>query len=95
MFSMSVKSVPGSLVLIAPRLMGVPLAAVPGLGPHDEVLVDALDELLVVVELDDAAGAEVELVLLLLLLLLLPQAARESTPMTATMGSPSRTRGTS
>ena len=36
-FWMSVKSVPGCLVLIAPSGIGVPVAAVPGLGPHDEV----------------------------------------------------------
>ncbi|HYB29228.1 MAG TPA: hypothetical protein VEF89_21625 [Solirubrobacteraceae bacterium] len=92
MFSMSVKSVPGSLVLMAPSVIGVPVAAVPGFGPHDEVLVDALDELLLVVALDDAAA--VELALELVVLLLLPQAAMESTPRTATIGSPSRTRGT-
>jgi len=39
---MSVKSVPGCLVLIAPSGIGVPVAATPGLGPHDDVLVDAL-----------------------------------------------------
>jgi hypothetical protein len=37
MFSMSLKSVPGCLVLIAPRLIGVPVAATPGLVPHDDV----------------------------------------------------------
>src|SRR6202046_756528 len=37
MFSMSLKSVPGCLVLIAPMLIGVPVAATPGLVPHDEV----------------------------------------------------------
>jgi len=37
MFSMSVKSVPGCFVLIAPSVIGLPLAALPGLGPHDEV----------------------------------------------------------
>ena len=34
---MSVKSVPGCWVAIAPRLIGVPLAATPGLVPHDDV----------------------------------------------------------
>src|ERR1700728_1136983 len=38
MFSMSLKSVPGSLVSIAPRLIGVPVAATPGFVPHDEML---------------------------------------------------------
>jgi hypothetical protein len=37
MFSMSLKSVPGSLVSMAPRLIGVPVAATPGLVPHDDV----------------------------------------------------------
>jgi hypothetical protein len=37
MFSMSLKSVPGCLVLIAPRLIGVPVAATPGLVPQAEV----------------------------------------------------------
>ncbi len=37
MFEMSVKSVPGCLTLIAPSMIGVPVAATPGLGPHDEV----------------------------------------------------------
>jgi len=37
MFSMSLKSVPGCLVLIAPMLIGVPVAATPGWVPQDEV----------------------------------------------------------
>src|SRR5689334_16854047 len=37
MFAMSVKSVPGCWVLIVPRLIGVPVAATPGLLPHAEV----------------------------------------------------------
>jgi hypothetical protein len=37
MFSMSLKSVPGCLVSIAPRLMGVPVAATPGLVPQEDV----------------------------------------------------------
>src|SRR5947209_1291282 len=73
MFAMSVKSVPGCLVLIVPRLIGVPVAAAPGLGPHDEVLVDAVLALLEVVEL--AAGLE-----LLVELLLLPQPASAARP---------------
>jgi hypothetical protein len=53
MFSMSLKSVPGCLVLIAPRLIGVPVAATPGLVPHDEVeTVPALAE---EVDAEDAA----------------------------------------
>src|SRR6516165_3534051 len=94
MLAMSVKSVPGCLVTIVPSVIGVPVAAAPGLGPHDEVLVDALVALLVlVVELDEAAGAAV-LVAALLELFELPQAVRKSTPRTATHDRPSRTRGT-
>ena len=39
MFSMSLKSVPVCFVLIAPMLIGVPVAATPGLVPQAEVLV--------------------------------------------------------
>ena len=51
MFSMSLKSVPGSLVSIAPMLIGVPVAATPGLVPQEEVETVPAD-----VELDDTAG---------------------------------------
>ena len=51
MFSMSLKSVPGCLVLIAPMLIGVPVAATPGLVPQDDVetalaleVLDAVDD---------------------------------------------------
>jgi hypothetical protein len=37
MFSMSLKSVPGCLVSMAPMLMGVPVAWTPGLVPHEDV----------------------------------------------------------
>jgi hypothetical protein len=60
MFSMSLKSVPGCLVSIAPRLIGVPVAATPGLVPHDEV-----ETVPAAAELDDAAGAEEEAAALL------------------------------
>src|ERR1700728_1584117 len=53
MFSMSLKSVPGSLVSIAPMLIGVPAAATPALVPQAEV--DT-----VLAELD-AAGEEAAL----------------------------------
>src|SRR5580700_3355103 len=43
MFSMSLKSVPFCFVLIAPMLIGVPVAATPGLVPQAEVLVVALE----------------------------------------------------
>src|SRR5580692_2989798 len=52
MFSMSLKSVPGCLVLIAPMLIGVPVAATPGLVPQDEVETVPADE-----ELDGAEAA--------------------------------------
>ena len=93
MFSMSVKSVPGCLVLIAPSGIGVPVAATPAFGPHDDVLVEALVAAAVLVaEVDEAAGAA--LLLVLLLLLLLPQPAMNSTPRTAAHDRPSRTRET-
>jgi len=44
MFGPSLKSVPGCLVSIVPTLIGVPVAFTPGLGPHDEVAVDAVLE---------------------------------------------------
>jgi hypothetical protein len=74
MFGMSVKSVPGCLVLIVPRSIGVPVALAPGLLPHDDVPVEALALLLLA--LDEPPAALLELALVLLLLLLLPQPAR-------------------
>ncbi|HUA04876.1 MAG TPA: hypothetical protein VMB27_13305 [Solirubrobacteraceae bacterium] len=72
----------------------MPVAATPGLVPQDEVLVEALVAALVlVVELDEAAGAAL-LVAALLELFELPQAVKKSTPRTATHARPSRTRGT-
>jgi hypothetical protein len=38
MFAMSVNEVPGWLVLMVPRLIGVPVALTPGLVPHCDVL---------------------------------------------------------
>jgi hypothetical protein len=67
MFGPSLKSVPGCLVSIVPMLIGVPVALTPGLGPHDEVSVDALElpELLDELELPLlAAGVLLELLLL-------------------------------
>src|SRR5580692_9178865 len=55
MFSMSLKSVPGCLVLIAPMLIGVPVAATPGLVPQEDVEA-------VPAELDDGADEAEELV---------------------------------
>jgi hypothetical protein len=71
MFAMSVNEVPGWSVLIVPRLIGVPVAATPGLVPHDEVstavLVGELDAeeaaaLVAAGALEVAAGVLVELV---------------------------------
>jgi hypothetical protein len=42
MFAMSVNDVPGWLVTIPPRAMGVPVAATPGLVPQELVLTAAL-----------------------------------------------------
>jgi hypothetical protein len=68
MFSMSLKSVPGCLVLIAPMLIGVPVAATPGLVPQADVEVALAAEfdavaaaLLAPGALDDAAGLLLEL----------------------------------
>jgi hypothetical protein len=55
MFSMSLKSVPGSLVSIAPRLIGVPVALTPGFVPHADVEV-VLAELVEDGEEADVAG---------------------------------------
>jgi hypothetical protein len=63
MFGPSLKSVPGCLVSIVPTLIGVPVAFTPGLGPQDEVPVDAVLE------------PELELPELLELVVLVPVAA--------------------
>ena len=68
MFAMSVKSVPGCLVLIVPRFIGVPVAATPGFGPHEDVVeavVVVLEavEVVEVVELDVLTAAALELLL--------------------------------
>lgn len=68
MFEMSVNEVPGWSVLIVPRLIGVPVAATPGLVPQEEVL--TAEELAVGELLELVAGAlELELELELELLL--------------------------
>ena len=70
MFAMSVNEVPGWSVLIVPRLIGVPVAATPGLVPQDVVstgpelpLADAEEAAALVAAgaLDEAAGALLEL----------------------------------
>jgi hypothetical protein len=97
MFGPSLKSVPGCLVSIVPMLIGVPVAATPGLGPHEETL--TLLELLGAAELLAlllAADVEapLELLLLLLLLLLLPHPAIATAAISAVKTTLSRKRGT-
>ena len=53
MFAMSVNEVPGWSVLIVPRLIGVPVAATPGLVPHVEV---STAPALAVLDADEEAG---------------------------------------
>jgi hypothetical protein len=90
MFEMSVNEVPGWSVLIVPRLIGVPVAATPGLVPHCDVLTVLALEL----ELADAAALDVvpAAALLELELLLLHPASTPPTAMTATAASASRER---
>jgi hypothetical protein len=93
MFAMSVKLVPGWSVTIPPRLIGVPVAATPGLVPHCEVLAAAgpLELELVAgvaaaLDVDPAAG------LLELELLLLHPARTPPAAITATAAPASRER---
>jgi hypothetical protein len=72
MFGMSVNEVPGWLVAMAPRAIGVPVAATPGLVPHCEVVTVAVLALAELVALELVVGV---LEVLLLGLLLLLQAA--------------------
>ncbi|MGA9860133.1 MAG: hypothetical protein WBQ18_19865 [Solirubrobacteraceae bacterium] len=93
MFGPSVKSVPGWWVSIVPILIGVPLAALPGDEPHDDV--STLDEpplLLVLAALDALDDAPPELDELLLLLLL-PHPVSASSATAARAASPTRIRG--
>jgi hypothetical protein len=95
MFGPSLKSVPGCLVSIVPMLIGVPVAATPGLGPHDDVSLDPpleleLEPLDVDVELLDPPLLAAALPLELELLLLLPHAASKTAAMTATRAKPRR-----
>jgi hypothetical protein len=92
MFGPSLKSVPGCLVSIVPMLIGVPVAAWPAFGPHDDVSVDPppLELELADVELLDPpllAAAPLELELLLL-----PHAATTIAAMTAASTKPRRAR---
>src|SRR5579884_1827052 len=100
MFGPSLKSVPGCLVSIVPMLIGVPVAATPGLGPHADVSLE-LEPLELEppeLELPELAGV-LEAALppplpggALVLLLLLPQAASKTAPMTTARATPKRTR---
>jgi hypothetical protein len=72
-------------VLIAPRAIGVPVAAEPGFGPHDDVLTLALLELLELFALVEPLGVLDDL--------LLPQPARKSIPATAASKAMDRVRG--
>jgi hypothetical protein len=78
MLAWSVKSVPGCLVLMVPSLIGLPVAATPGLGPHEEVFVLAAPLLVVALDELDAAPLAALLLLLLLELLVLPHPASAS-----------------
>jgi hypothetical protein len=87
MFWMSLKSVPFCFVLIAPMLIGVPVAATPGLVPQAEVLVVvALLEL----DADEPLAADGELLELDELELL--QAARTPSESAASVASSIRER---
>jgi hypothetical protein len=90
MFGPSEKSVPGCLVSIVPTLIGEPVAATPGFGPHFEM------STLEPEPLEPLEPDVLELVLGaagLLLVELLPQAARTSAPDTAASKTISRMRG--
>jgi hypothetical protein len=76
MFGMSVNEVPGWLVAMAPSAIGVPVAATPGLVPHDDVLTAVAGALEALGGGVEALGPLELLELLLLLLLLHPAAAR-------------------
>jgi hypothetical protein len=97
MFGPSLKSVPGCFVSIVPMLIGVPVAATPGLGPHDDVLLDPpleLELLVLAAVLDDPPllAAEPPPELELVLLLLLPHAATSMAAITAARATPNRAR---
>jgi hypothetical protein len=91
MLGPSLKSVPGCLVSIVPIRIGVPVAAWPGFGPHDDVSADPLleppPEL---VEVDAALPPPPPPALELLLLL--PHAANSNVPTTTAKAMPRRTR---
>jgi hypothetical protein len=96
MFGPSLKSVPGCLVSIVPTLIGVPVAATPAFGPHDDVASDPPLELEPPeLELDVAVDPPLlaaEPPPELELLLLLPHAATSTAAITAARAKPRRTR---
>jgi hypothetical protein len=98
MFGPSLKSVPGCLVSIVPMLIGVPVAATPGFGPHDDVSLDPppleleLEPPEVDVALLDPPLLAAALPPELELLLLLPHAATNMAAMTAASTKPRRAR---
>jgi hypothetical protein len=96
MFGPSLKSVPGCLVSIVPMLIGVPVAAWPAFGPHDEVSLDPplleLEPPDVDVELLAPPLLAAALPPALELLLLLPHAATNMAAMTAASTKPRRAR---
>jgi uncharacterized membrane protein YccC len=75
MFAMSVNDVPGWSVTIPPRFIGVPVAATPGLVPHDEVSVVPPAAVDVAVGVLVVLVGVVVLLVVLLPLLLQPAAA--------------------
>jgi hypothetical protein len=77
------------LVSIVPTLIGVPVAATPGFGPHFEMSTLEPEPLEPLEPLELLVGAAA----LLLVELLLPQAARTSAPATAASKTISRVRG--
>lgn len=98
MLAMSVKLVPVWSVTIEPRLIAVPVAATPGLVPHDEVLVAPVPPLEVALGLVAGAllllagGLPAGVVVLLVVLLLLQPARTPPIAMTATAAPASRER---
>jgi hypothetical protein len=92
MFSMSLKSVPGTLVSIAPSRIGVPVALTPGLVPQAEVAsvlaaeLDAAEAAALVAAALEGAGALLEVVELEL------QAARTPSDSTAAAAAAARVR---
>jgi hypothetical protein len=92
MFSMSLKSVPGCLVSIAPMLIGVPVAATPGFVPHalvEVVLAELVED---GAEADDAGDDDVLAGAVVLLLELELHAARTPSDSAATAAAAVRVR---